>query len=154
MSNQSRYVKMLKRVLRANAIFSGIFGLVFIFDAGPLEDFMGLNSSLGADASSILIGIGISLLLFSAGLFINTSRNEMNLKEVYATIVLDVAWVAGSAILLFANLVQFTTGGWWFVAILADVVSIFAILQFYFLRKSNIEMQNQMPQLKVQGSEV
>ena len=115
---------------------------------------MGLNSSLGADASSILIGIGISLLLFSAGLFINTSRNEMNLKEVYATIVLDVAWVAGSAILLFANLVQFTTGGWWFVAILADVVSIFAILQFYFLRKSNIEMQNQMPQLKVQGSEV
>jgi hypothetical protein len=153
MLTQSKYLKMLRWVLRMNASFSGIFGLVFIFDAGRLAEFLGLANSIGAGASSILIGIGISLLLFSAGLFINTSRKEMNLKEVYATIALDAGWVLGSAVLLFGDFQLFSDSGWWFTAIQADVVALFALLQYYTLRKTKNEILSPLPQFKVQNSE-
>jgi hypothetical protein len=47
----------------------------------------------------------------------------------------DLAWVVGSAVLIFANLVPFTTAGKWTIAIIADVVLVFAILQYVGLRR-------------------
>jgi hypothetical protein len=47
----------------------------------------------------------------------------------------DLAWVIASAGLIFANLVDFTTAGKWAIAILADVVLVFAIVQFVGLRR-------------------
>ncbi len=53
-----------------------------------------------------------------------------------AVIVLDVAWVAGSALILLFDLVPLTTAGRWTIALLAEVVALFAILQTIGLRRA------------------
>ena len=144
---------MLRRVLIANAVFSGIFGLIFIFDAAPLAAFMGLEYSLGDNANAVLIGLGIALVLFAAELVVLTSRKELKLKEIYGVILLDVGWVVGSLVLLFGNVIELSNGGWWMTAILADIVAVFAGLQYYALRKSQAETPAIDSQLRVRGSE-
>jgi len=48
----------------------------------------------------------------------------------------DLLWVVGSAVLIFTNLVPFTTNGKWAIAIVADIVLAFAIVQFVGVRKA------------------
>jgi hypothetical protein len=49
---------------------------------------------------------------------------------------LDVAWVAGSVIILVLDLVPFTVAGRWTIILLAEAVAVFAILQYISLRRS------------------
>ena len=48
---------------------------------------------------------------------------------------LDVVWVVGSAVLLVTKALPFTPVGVWAVAIVADIVAIFAIVQYLGLRR-------------------
>jgi hypothetical protein len=46
----------------------------------------------------------------------------------------DLAWVVGSAFILFLPVVSLSTAGKWAIAIVADIVLVFAIWQFFALR--------------------
>ena len=59
----------------------------------------------------------------------------MNLRQANAILLMDIAWVVGSALLLFTGWVSFTTAGWWAVLLVADVVALFAILEFVGIRR-------------------
>jgi hypothetical protein len=120
---------LLRGTLYANALFSGISGLAFAVAAQPIALFLGL------DAPFVLVGIGIGLLFYALALWYNASRHPLSRAFVWAAIIGDTAWVVGSYILLLTNWLPLTPAGWWAVAIVADLVAIFAVLQFYGLRQ-------------------
>ena len=119
----------LQRALLGNAAFSGISGLLLVFAAGPISQFLGLNNPY------ILTIIGIVLLLYVPFLVWLANQSPVPNWMAWLVIELDVLWVIGSLILIFTSLVPLTSGGKWAVAITADVVTIFAILQYIGLRR-------------------
>ena len=130
-TSQSTKSNLLSRVLQANGVFSGLSGVTLTFAAGPLAAFLGLTSP------TILVIIGIGLMLYAPALFYMAAQTPTNRKLVMAAIILDVAWVIGSIDLLVTDWVPLTTAGWWAVAIVADIVAVFAIVQFYALRRES-----------------
>ena len=123
--------------LRSNAVFSDISGLVLILAAKPLSQFLGL------DNPAILIGIGIGLFAWALMLFWGSIQEEIPTWLAWLAIDGDLAWVVGSAVILFLPAISLSTAGKWTVAILADIVLVFAIWQFFALRsvQKNLEKQ-------------
>ncbi len=125
--------KLLRRTLQANAAFSALSGIIAIAGAKPLSLLLGVN------VSSLLIGMGAALLAYAAGLFLNARRENIKLQEAWLAVIMDAAWVVGSVILIFAGTLS-TTGNW-LVAIVADIVLLFAVLQLVGIRR----LQRQQP---------
>lgn len=121
--------QLLRGVLQANMIFSGLSGLLLAVAAAPLGQW------LGVPATWLLVVIGIGLLGFAGLLFQIARQNPLDLRQANVIFWLDVAWVVGSALLLFTGWVSFTTTGWWAVLLVADVVALFAILEFVGMRR-------------------
>ncbi len=127
MNTQPAKTILLRRVLQANGVFSALSGLVIIASARPLASLLGLQESL------TLTIIAISLLIFATTLFWNARRENINPVDAWVAVGLDVAWVVGSVVLIFAGVLS--VAGNWLVAVVADIVLLFAALQFYGLRK-------------------
>lgn len=119
--------RFLRQALQANGVFSGVSGLLTILAAGPLTDLIGLSTS------SILIGVGSGLIFYAVGLFRNASRDLINRTETYLAVIMDLLWVAGSAVVIFLGILA-TTGDR-IIAIVADIVLLFGILQWYGLKR-------------------
>lgn len=117
---------LLRRALAANAIFSALSGAILLLASNRLEQLLGTSVSL--------VPLGAMLLIYAAGLLWNARRENVSRMEAWIAVALDVAWVAGSAIVIFAGVLSAT--GNWIVAIVADVVLLFAVLQLIGLRKS------------------
>ncbi|MCI0390070.1 MAG: hypothetical protein MOB07_15070 [Acidobacteria bacterium] len=123
---------LLRRALQANGVFSALSGLLLIAASGRIAALIGIEQSLWLT--------GLMLLLFAAGLFRNAGRAEINQTEVRIAVALDVAWVIGTAGLIFAGV--FSATGNWVVALVGDVVLLFAVLQFLGLRKLRRSLYN------------
>ena len=120
----------LRRALQGNAGFSALSALLFILAAKPVGIF------LGPVPPWMLVGAGIGLLGYAAWLWHNAGRPEVNRLGAMLAVAGDLLWVGGSAAaLLYANVLGLTRGGMWAVAIVAEVVLVFAVLQFLGLRK-------------------
>ena len=119
--------KFLRRALQANGLFSAVSGLVLLVAAEPISHLLGIP------LPSVLMGIGVALLLYAAGLFRSAIQQSINHAEVWVAVVLNGAWVVGSGVLVLTGLLSAT--GNWLVALVADIVLLFAILQYYGLRK-------------------
>jgi hypothetical protein len=113
--------------LLANAAFSVLSGLVFILAAGPIA------RRIGLDEPVTLTIVGALLVLYALGLAVNARRFVVSLTETRVAIALDVLWVVGSAVVIFAGFLNST--GNWAAGILADFVLVFAICQFIGLRR-------------------
>ena len=128
-THQSTKPNFLRRVLQANGIFSGLCGIFFIVGSGPLASFLCL------DAPVILIVAGVILVLYGITLFQTAARESIIRQMAITAVVLDVAWVVGSIAILVTGWPALTTGGKWAVAIVADIVAVFALLQYFALRR-------------------
>lgn len=122
---------MLHNALRSNAAFCDISGLVMIFAAKPLATFLGLGNP------AILMGIGIALFAWALMLFWGSMRTEIPRWLAWLAIDGDLAWVIGSVVILLLPGLAFSGAAKWTIAIIADIVLVFAIWQFYALRKAN-----------------
>lgn len=122
--------RFLQNVLRANAIFSTVSGLVFIFFASSLATLLGIVNPM------ILAGLGVLILPFALYVYKMSTMDALNSKLVWVIIELDTFWVAASAVLLLTNLVPLTTAGKWVVGLSAAIVAVFAILEYVGLRKA------------------
>lgn len=120
---------LLRDTLRANGIFSGVSGLVLVVGFAPLASFIGVPWAW------TLIELGIGLMGYAFLLMQASRRAELDAREAMAFIVSDVAWVVLSIVLLLTNWIPFTNEGKWLIALLADVVSCFAVLQFIGARR-------------------
>ena len=121
--------KLLRNALRANGIFSGISGALAIIDANYLVDFMGTGTSF------IYISLGVNLLAYALILFYYAGQAEVDTRFAWFTVIADALWVIGSAVILLTNMFDLSVGGKWLVLIIADVVLVFAIVQYIGIRR-------------------
>jgi len=120
---------LLRRALQWNAAFSIISGTIMLTMFGPLGQFMGV------ELPALYIVIGASLVVFSAGLMLNARREDISLIEAKISTVMDVVWVLGSIVVLFSPGTGLTLEGKWVIGIVADIVALFALLQYIGLRR-------------------
>ncbi|MDX1413049.1 MAG: hypothetical protein R3293_02600 [Candidatus Promineifilaceae bacterium] len=121
---------LLKNALRGNALFSGLSGIVALLGSQYLAEFTGLGSSM------LFTILGIVLILYGIDLWWVSSREQIDHRFAWAAIILDVLWVAGSAAILLSGWPALSVAGRWTVFIIAELVALFAVIQFIGLRRS------------------
>lgn len=121
---------LLKKALRGNALFSGLSGAIALLGAQPLAAFTGI------DVAAVFYVLGIVLIIYAIDLWWVFSREPIDHRFAWAAIILDILWVAGSAAILIFDWPALTVAGRWAVFFLAEVVAIFAILQYVGLRRA------------------
>ena len=129
MNTKSQFVN-IRRILYANAIFSGLSGLIFTFASKPIATFLGI-----APSSGIILALGIGLMVFANVIYIFAKREEIPKRYVLFIIIADSLWVLDSILLLVTGWVPFTLESKWAVGIIAVIVDLFAMLQFFERRK-------------------
>jgi hypothetical protein len=127
---QTRSDNLLRTTLFGNATFSVISGAVFALAAAPLAQWMGIPSPW------ILGVLGVWVLGFGALVWQLARSQPLNLTQARAIFWADALWVVASAVLLLAPGLPFTTEGRWIIALVAEIVLVFAILEFVGLRRA------------------
>ena len=122
---------LLRNTLLGNSACSFFSGLSAVLFSRTIANFLGLS------ASWIILALGIGLILYGIEIYVGARANPVHKGIATFAVYADLAWVLLSAVLIFANLVDFSTGGKWAIAIVADIVLVFAILQFVGLRRLN-----------------
>ena len=120
--------KLLRRALQGNALFSAISGALILAINRTLVEFLGLPSSAS------LTPLGIGLLVYAGWLLWNARREKIRIVDAWMAVALDMVWVVGSYALLFA--VRFSSSGKWVVALVAEAVLVFAVMQWLGLRRA------------------
>src|SRR5436190_16168092 len=118
----------LRRVLQVNAFFSGISGAGILLAAGPIARL------LGVEASWPIALLGADLLLFAAWVGYEAMRTVLRVRRARVVLALDIAWVLASAVIIVFDPFGLSTAGKWAVAAVADVVAVFALLEYLGLR--------------------
>jgi hypothetical protein len=118
---------LLKKALTGNAVFSMISGAVILLANRWLVRFLGLP-----DKVSLAI-LGVSLLVYAAILWLNARRSKIKITDAWVAVAMDAVWVVGSYTVIF--LVPFSIAGKWVIALVAEVVLAFAILQWLGIRR-------------------
>ena len=117
----------LRKALLGNALFSTLSGLTILFAQGWVLRIVGLPSSVN------LLIFGVGLIVFAVTLVINARKQQVKKSDAWVAVLMDLAWVVGSYVLIF--LVPFSPKGKWVVGIVAEVVLLFAMLQFVGIRR-------------------
>lgn len=120
---------LLTLALRGNGIFSLISGVAALLLAGSVANLLGLPSP------AVISVTGVILLGYAGALLYVTANGMVTPQLGWVAVVLDVLWVMGSAVLIFGGLLDVTPAGKWLIAILADIVLLFAILQAVGIRR-------------------
>ena len=122
--------RLLRQAIRGNGIFSAISGFSLVLAAKPLAAFMGLDWPLALTIT------GLILLPYAVLLLWATSQPNIDRNLAKTAVFMDALWVMGSVILLLTNWLELSVAGNWTVALLAEVVLTFAILQAVGLRRA------------------
>lgn len=127
--------RLLRQALRGNGLFSALSGLVFLFGGRPLAAFMGLSTPV------VLMAIGLITALYAGLLLWMTAQSSIKRSFARAAVVLDAGWVIGSIAILLTGWPPLSIAGMWIVALLAEVVALFAVLQAVGLRRADSRAQ-------------
>jgi hypothetical protein len=117
----------LRRSLRLDGIASGLCGALLLLAAGPISTLIGLPGPGLARA------VGAGLLVFAAALLWNAARATVSRGEAIGAVVLNIAWVLGSAVVIVDG--PLTLVGNLAVAAVAAAVVLFTILEAVGLRR-------------------
>jgi hypothetical protein len=118
---------LLRNALMGNALFSTLSGLAILFAQGRVLRILGLSGSVN------LLILGVGLIVFAATLLVNARRQQVKRSDAWVAVSMDLAWVVGSCVLIF--IVPFSTEGKWVVGVIAELVLVFAVLQFVGIRR-------------------
>ena len=118
---------LLKKALTGNAVFSVLSGVAILFANRWLVEFLGLPASVS------LAILGVSLIVYAVILWLSARRPKIRITDAWVAIIMDAVWVVGSYVLIFV--VPFSVGGKWVVALVAELVLAFAIVQWLGIRK-------------------
>ena len=118
---------LLKKALTGNALFSVISGAAILLANRWLVKFLGLPDQVS------LALLGISLLVYAILLWLNARMAKIKITGAWVAIVMDVVWVVASYALIVV--VPFSVGGKWVVALVAELVLAFAVLQWMGVRR-------------------
>jgi len=118
---------LLKKALAGNAVFSIVSGVAILIANRWLVKFLGLPETVS------LAILGLSLIVYAALLWLSARRPKIKITDAWLAVIMDGAWVLGSYLIIF--LVPFSVGGKWVIALVAEVVLAFAILQWLGIRR-------------------
>jgi len=121
---------LLRNALQLDAVVSGIGALGFL-----IVGFSPLATFLGFTGSTFPLVIGVILIAYVAWLFWLTRKPEVDRRQAMGAVVINDAWVLASVVLLIINLPPLTLLGKLFIGLIAVVVAVFAIVEFYAVRK-------------------
>ncbi|MFH8560255.1 hypothetical protein [Streptomyces sp. NPDC017988] len=117
---------MLRRFLGLDAVVTAGNGLAYVAASGPLGRFLGVDSGL-------LLGLGVFLTLYGAGVGYLAARKSPPTFGVRAVIEGNAAWALLSVVALVVWLSPSTAGAVW-IPLQALTVGGFAALQYAALR--------------------
>lgn len=121
---------LLRRSLRANALFSSVSGLALV--AGSYS----IGPRIGVEPSWIVLIVGLGLLPFAYDLFSNATKTRIDLTRVKVAIAGDITWVVASIAVIVIDPTGLTTAGIVTIAVVAAVVAEFALLQWIGFRRA------------------
>jgi hypothetical protein len=130
-SGYFKHKSLLHTILRFNAAFSGVFGLAFLFFPARFANWLGIPSTVAITITALL------LFVWEFYVFQLVREPFISPAKVWGIIAGDLAWVLGSVVLLLGAFLPLTTAGKWFIAVIADLVLLFAIVQFFALRQQD-----------------
>ena len=120
---------LLRSALLGNSIFCFLSGLDFALFSRPVAEFLGLSSP------TVVLVLGLGLIAYALVVFTQAHAHSLSTPFACFAILADLLWVIGSAALIFTGLVAFSAAGKWAIAIIADIVLVFAIAQYIGLRR-------------------
>ena len=127
--------RLLRRALLGNAAFSALCGaLIVVFDQRIVALMTNLEHRLWP--------LGVMLIGFAAFLVWLSTRPAVSATWVNAVIVADLAWVAGTIVLLVGWHGMLTGAGVWILGLVGALVFVFAELQWLGLRRLRRSTQN------------
>ena len=118
---------LLKKALIGNAAFSVVSGVAILSANGWLVKFLGLPGTAS------LAVLGITLVVYAVLLWLSARRSKIRVIEAWIAVLMDLGWVIGSYVLIVV--VPFSVGGKWVVALVAELVLAFAVLQWLGIRQ-------------------
>jgi hypothetical protein len=121
----------LTTILKADGIFALISAAAAILVSGPLAKLIEL------DTPAALVGLGFVLLGYGAVLLFFARREPANRRVAQIAIVLNMLWVVDSYAGLLFGFFPVNTAGKWAIALIAEVVFVFGLLEIYALRRLN-----------------
>ena len=122
---------LLRKALLADAVLSGITGLLLALAAAPLAGPLGLPVGL-------LRWSGIILIPFAAFVAGLRMRERLQRPFVFVVVACNVLWAVDSVLLLFTGWIEPTLLGELFVIAQAIIVAVLAELEFVGLRRSTL----------------
>lgn len=121
--------QLLRSALLGNSLFCFLSGLAFTLFPHQVSKYLGLLPHI------VILVLGIGLMAYGLFVFFQSQKQPLSLPFARFAIAADLIWVMGSALLIFTSMVPFTTAGKWTIAIIADIVLVFAIVQYVGLRR-------------------
>jgi hypothetical protein len=118
---------LLRKALLGNALFSALSGLTLLFAQKSVLRILGLFNRVS------LVVLGVGLIIFAATLVVNARRQRVKTSDAWVAVLMDVAWVLTSYVLIFV--LPFSMEGKWVIGVVAELVLLFAILQFMGIRR-------------------
>ncbi len=118
-----------RNALYGNSAFSFLSGLAFLLFSKAVAAFLGIS------ASWTVLVLGIGLMLYGIEIFLGARAEPVHAGIARFAVYTDFTWVVLSALLIFTNFIAFTTAGKWGIAVVADIVLTFVILQYVGLRR-------------------
>ncbi|MEU2546164.1 hypothetical protein ABZ618_12145 [Streptomyces roseolus] len=116
----------LRRFLALDAVVTGANGLAYVLAPGPLGELLGVDAGL-------LLGLGLFLTAYAAGVAWLASRPQPPAPAVKLVVDANLLWAALSVVALVAWLEPTTAGLVW-TPMQAGTVAGFALLQWAALR--------------------
>ena len=123
---------LLRRVLVADALISAAAGIMMVAGATLLQGLLQLPYSL-------LVGAGLALFPWTAGLLWLARKPVVPSAAVWTVIVLNIVWVADSAWVALGGSSAPNTLGLAFIGLQAVMVAVLAELEFTGLRRASSE---------------
>jgi hypothetical protein len=117
----------LRRSLQLDGFASGLCGALLLLAAGPI------STLIGVPGPGLARAVGAGLLVFAAALLWNAARPTVSRGEAVGTVVLNVAWVLGSALVVVDG--PLTLVGNLAVVAVAAAVGLFTVLEIVGLRR-------------------
>ncbi|MEV6201254.1 hypothetical protein AB0M64_14865 [Streptomyces sp. NPDC051771] len=126
LARTTRPATALRRFLALDAVVTGANGLAYALASGPLGELLGVDAGL-------LLGLGLFLTAYAAGVAWLASRPQPPATAVKLVVDANLLWAALSVVALVAWLEPTTAGLVW-TPTQAGTVAGFALLQWAALR--------------------
>lgn len=119
----------LTTILRADGVFALVSAAIAMLASGPVAELIELETP------AALIILGLVLLGYGAMLLFFADRSPVNRRVAQIAIVLNMLWVIDSYAGLLLGFFPVNTAGKWAIALIAEVVFVFGLLQIIALRR-------------------